>query len=91
MSFGISFGNPWATVPATFVKDDPELRPDPRIRFSSSEAFESRVLPVTRSIGERLDRLPILSLHAIQFLETERSGSTHAEVYETRGPRIDPR
>ena len=49
------------------VKDDPD-----RATFASrgSEVLESRVLPVTRSIGESFDHRAVPSLHAIQFLET---------------------
>ncbi|MES0398091.1 MAG: hypothetical protein ABUK17_11210, partial [Syntrophobacteria bacterium] len=44
------------------------------------ERFESRVLPVTRSIGEWFDRLLSPSPRAIQFLETGvRSWRTQAK------------
>ena len=48
------------------------------------EEFESRVLPVTRSIGELFDCLPIPPPHTIQFLETERGVPNRPQVLQAR-------
>ena len=48
-----------------------QVKTDLGSRFGEeSGKFESRVLPVTRSIGELSDWFPLPSPRAIQFLET---------------------